>query len=153
MPEGSYEMGVIKPILPSLIQGVVFRGHKSLWDSTNLHIPSPLWLGHVCSTGLSRENHEVTESPKLDRTHQDHRVQHQEVLAEGESERDVTQMRMLGLEPGSQVKGDWWSQVKGDSSSDTSQSSRDVLRSCSKECKESSLFGKKEKKKIKEKNL
>lgn len=48
-------------------------------------------------------------------------------------------MKMLGLEPGRQVKSD--------NSSDTSQSSRDDLRSCSEECKESSLFGK-EKKKI-----
>ncbi|TRZ22209.1 hypothetical protein HGM15179_004915 [Zosterops borbonicus] len=83
---------------------------------------------------LSRANGGVMECPRSERTHQDHRVQHGEALAEGESERDVAHMKMLGLEPGRQVKGD--------SSSDTSQSSRDDLRSCSEECKESSLFGK-----------
>lgn len=46
--EGSYEMGVIKPILPPLIQAAVFWGHKSPWNSTNLLISSL----HHCGLGM-----------------------------------------------------------------------------------------------------
>lgn len=68
--EGSYEMGVIKPHLTFPDPGCRFLGP---WISMKLYkpahfLPSPLWLGHVCSTGLSRANGGVMEHPKLERT-------------------------------------------------------------------------------------
>lgn len=88
-------------------------------------LPSPLWLGHVCSTGLGRANCGVAEFPRLERTHEVNQVQDQEALAGEESERDVTHMRVLELVKASLERG---SRVKGDSSSDTSQSSGDIWR-------------------------
>lgn len=137
-------MGVIKPILPPLIQGAGF-GVMKLYKPAHF-LPSPLWLGRVCSTGLSRANRGATEHPRVERTHEDHRVQHLEALA-GESERNVTHMKVLGLEGGS------W--VKGDSSSDTSQNSRDDLRlweAALKNARKTACLKRKKKEKKKEKN-